>query len=236
MSIGPETTRIARSVGLDGRRRGGDARSRRARRRGARSDEVAAVKYITFLTDFGLQDDFVGTCHGVIARHRTRRARDRHHARHPAAGHPAGRARPAQHDAVHAGRRPPRGRRSRRRRRSPRDRRSHLRRRLFVGPDNGLLMLAADELGVEAAHELTTPSATACRSVADVSRARRLRAGRRASRRRRRDRGARAARSSLDARADRRARARGRRVADLRDGRSASTASATSRRTCAAST
>ena len=23
---------------------------------------------ITFLTDFGLQDDFVGTCHGVIAR------------------------------------------------------------------------------------------------------------------------------------------------------------------------
>ena len=22
---------------------------------------------ITFLTDFGLQDDFVGTCHGVIA-------------------------------------------------------------------------------------------------------------------------------------------------------------------------
>ena len=27
--------------------------------------------------------------------------------------------------------------------------------RLFVGPDNGLLMLAADELGVDAAHELT---------------------------------------------------------------------------------
>ena len=24
--------------------------------------------YITFLTDFGLQDDFVGVCHGVIAR------------------------------------------------------------------------------------------------------------------------------------------------------------------------
>ena len=24
--------------------------------------------FITFLTDFGLQDDFVGTCHGVIAR------------------------------------------------------------------------------------------------------------------------------------------------------------------------
>jgi S-adenosylmethionine hydrolase len=29
--------------------------------------------------------------------------------------------------------------------------------RVFVGPDNGLLMLAADELGVDAAHELTDP-------------------------------------------------------------------------------
>jgi S-adenosyl-L-methionine hydrolase (adenosine-forming) len=26
------------------------------------------MTFITFLTDFGLQDDFVGTCHGVIAR------------------------------------------------------------------------------------------------------------------------------------------------------------------------
>ena len=25
-------------------------------------------RFITFLTDFGLQDDFVGTCHGVIKR------------------------------------------------------------------------------------------------------------------------------------------------------------------------
>src|SRR5438552_7175916 len=30
---------------------------------------VASVpSFITFLTDFGLQDDFVGTCHGVIKR------------------------------------------------------------------------------------------------------------------------------------------------------------------------
>src|ERR671933_550306 len=27
-----------------------------------------AAGFITFLTDFGLQDDFVGTCHGVIKR------------------------------------------------------------------------------------------------------------------------------------------------------------------------
>ena len=31
--------------------------------------------FITFLTDFGVQDDFVGTCHGVIARDRPRSAR-----------------------------------------------------------------------------------------------------------------------------------------------------------------
>src|SRR5262249_47784993 len=51
----------------DGRRRGTHARSRRSRRRCRRSDGVRLM-VITFLTDFGLQDDFVGTCHGVIAR------------------------------------------------------------------------------------------------------------------------------------------------------------------------
>ena len=44
-----------------GRGRGHDARSRRARRRG-----TLRPVFITFLTDFGLADDFVGTCHGVI--------------------------------------------------------------------------------------------------------------------------------------------------------------------------
>ncbi len=48
--------------------RGGHPRSRRPRRRRARSDGVPPMTVITFLTDFGLQDDFVGTCHGVIAR------------------------------------------------------------------------------------------------------------------------------------------------------------------------
>ena len=33
----------------------------------ARGSNVAAV-LITFLTDFGLDDDFVGVCHGVIER------------------------------------------------------------------------------------------------------------------------------------------------------------------------
>ena len=39
-----------------------DPRPRRARRRRRRG------MFVTFLSDFGLQDDFVGTCHGVIKR------------------------------------------------------------------------------------------------------------------------------------------------------------------------
>src|SRR5262249_59383203 len=52
----------------DGRRRGRVVRSRWPRRGRARSDELRPLMtVITFLTDFGLEDDFVGTCHGVIA-------------------------------------------------------------------------------------------------------------------------------------------------------------------------
>ncbi len=112
---------------------------------------------ITFLTDFGLQDDFVGTCHGVIAgiapdalmidvthgippqavlqgalvlRNTTRYM--------PVGVHLAvvdpdvGGARRAVAVRTRDG-------------------------RTFVGPDNGLLMLAADEAGVVAAHELADP-------------------------------------------------------------------------------
>jgi S-adenosylmethionine hydrolase len=112
---------------------------------------------ITFLTDFGLQDDFVGTCHGVIAgiapdalmidvthgippqavlqgalvlRNTTRYM--------PVGVHLAvvdpdvGGARRAVAVRTRDG-------------------------RTFVGPDNGLLMLAADEAVVAAAHELADP-------------------------------------------------------------------------------
>jgi S-adenosylmethionine hydrolase len=113
------------------------------------------VKHITFLTDFGLQDDFVGTCHGVMARIAPEaRVIDITHGIPPQAilqgalvlrstvrymplgihlavvdpgvgGH-------RRAIAVHTSDG-----------------------RVFVGPDNGLLMLAADELGIEAAHELS---------------------------------------------------------------------------------
>jgi S-adenosyl-L-methionine hydrolase (adenosine-forming) len=109
---------------------------------------------ITFLTDFGLQDDFVGTCHGVMARIAPdARVIDITHGIPPQAilqgalvlrstmkYMPVG-----VHLAVVD---PGVGGHRRAIAVSTADGRS------FVGPDNGLVMLAADELVVEAAHEL----------------------------------------------------------------------------------
>jgi S-adenosylmethionine hydrolase len=110
---------------------------------------------ITFLTDFGLQDDFVGTCHGVIATIAPdARVIDVTHGVRP--GHvlqgalvlantirymPAG---------VHLAVVDP-GVGSSRRALALRDREG----RLYVGPDNGLLLPAAERFGgVAEAHEL----------------------------------------------------------------------------------
>jgi len=112
------------------------------------------VTVITFLTDFGLQDDFVGTCHGVIAGIAPdARVIDLTHGIPPQAVLqgalvlrntvpyvPAG-VHLAVVDPDVGGKR-----------RAVAVRTAGG--RTFVGPDNGLLMLAADELGVEAAHEL----------------------------------------------------------------------------------
>ena len=85
VTIGPETSRAARERRAADRGRGSphsSGRHRRSRRRlsGAiramsrclepAADLVHSTEpvFITFLTDFGLQDDFVGTCHGVIKR------------------------------------------------------------------------------------------------------------------------------------------------------------------------
>jgi S-adenosylmethionine hydrolase len=109
---------------------------------------------ITFLTDFGLQDDFVGTCHGVIATIAPdARVIDVTHGIAPQAVlqgalvlrqttryMPVG-VHLAVVDPGVGG-----------------DRRAIAVRtadgRVFVGPDNGLLMLAADEARIEAAHAL----------------------------------------------------------------------------------
>ena len=109
---------------------------------------------ITFLTDFGLQDDFVGTCHGVIAGIAPEvRIIDVTHGIEPQAVlqgavvlrnttryQPVGVHLAVVDPGVGGGRRAVGV--------------ATTDGRLFVGPDNGLLMLTADELGVAAAHEL----------------------------------------------------------------------------------
>ena len=70
VSIGPETTRVAGSVGLEV---AVEAETHDLEGLIAAVGEFARVALlmydtITFLTDFGLQDDFVGVCRGVMKR------------------------------------------------------------------------------------------------------------------------------------------------------------------------
>jgi S-adenosyl-L-methionine hydrolase (adenosine-forming) len=110
---------------------------------------------VTFLTDFGLQDDFVGTCHGVIATIAPdARVIDVTHGVRP--GHVLQGALvlantlPYMPAGVHLAVVDP-GVGSGRRALALRDREG----RLYVGPDNGLLLPAAERFGgVDAAHEL----------------------------------------------------------------------------------
>jgi hypothetical protein len=115
------------------------------------------VTVITFLSDFGLQDDFVGTCHGVMARIAPdARVIDLTHGVAPQAvlqgALVLANAMPYLPVGVHlAVVDPDVGGNRRAVALRTRDGRT------FVGPDNGLLLLAADALGIEAAHELTAP-------------------------------------------------------------------------------
>src|SRR6478752_8572003 len=114
--------------------------------------------FITFLTDFGLEDDFVGTCHGVIKRiapdaqliditHGIRPGRILQGALALA------NALPYMPAGVHLAIVDP-GVGSSRRPLALRDAEG----RLYVGPDNGLLMPAAERYGgVAEAHELANP-------------------------------------------------------------------------------
>ena len=115
--------------------------------------------FITFLSDFGLQDDFVGTCHGVIARIAPGTTIiDITHGIEPQAvlqgALVLANTVPYMPEGVHlavvdpgvgTGRRPL----------AVRDAVG----RLFVGPDNGLLVPAAERQGgVESAWELANPA------------------------------------------------------------------------------
>jgi S-adenosyl-L-methionine hydrolase (adenosine-forming) len=113
--------------------------------------------YITFLTDFGLQDDFAGVCRGVIKRiARDAQILDVTHGIAPQAVTQGALvlARAVEYlpVAVHLAVVDP-GVGSSRRGVAIRTGDG----RVFVGPDNGLLTVAADAVGVEEARSLTNP-------------------------------------------------------------------------------
>jgi len=113
--------------------------------------------FVTFLSDFGLRDDFVGTCHGVIAQIAPEaRVIDITHGIEPQAvlqgALVLASTLPYMPQGVHLAVVDP-GVGGRRRAVCVRDREG----RLHVGPDNGLLVLALERFGgAEAAWELTS--------------------------------------------------------------------------------
>jgi S-adenosyl-L-methionine hydrolase (adenosine-forming) len=116
------------------------------------------ARFITFLTDFGLQDDFVGTCHGVMKRIAPDvQILDITHGIAPQAvlqgALTLANTLPFMPEGVHLAVVDP-GVGGSRRALAIRDGQG----RIHVGPDNGLLIPAAEKLGgIEAAHELTNP-------------------------------------------------------------------------------
>ena len=114
--------------------------------------------FITFLTDFGLQDDFVGTCHGVIKRIAPdAEIIDITHGIPPQAvlqgALVLANTLPYMPVGVHLAVIDP-GVGGHRRALALRDGEG----RLYVGPDNGLLLPAAERAGITEAHELANPA------------------------------------------------------------------------------
>ena len=113
--------------------------------------------FLTFLSDFGLQDDFVGTCHGVIKRIAPEtEIIDVTHGIPPQevlqGALVLANTLPYMPVGVHLAVVDP-GVGGSRRPLALRDRSG----RFFVGPDNGLLIPAAERAGIEVAHELARP-------------------------------------------------------------------------------
>jgi S-adenosyl-L-methionine hydrolase (adenosine-forming) len=116
------------------------------------------ARFITFLTDFGLQDDFVGVCHGVIKRIAPDvEVIDLTHGIPPQGvlqgALTLANCLPFMPPGVHLAVVDP-GVGGARRALALRDRAG----RIHVGPDNGLLIPAAEKFGgIAEAHELTNP-------------------------------------------------------------------------------
>jgi S-adenosyl-L-methionine hydrolase (adenosine-forming) len=113
--------------------------------------------FVTFLSDFGLQDDFVGTCHGVIKRIAPDvQIIDITHGIPPRAVVQGAlvfaNTVPYMPQGVHLAVIDP-GVGGSRRALALRDREG----RMYVGPDNGLLLPAAGRSGIEEAHEILNP-------------------------------------------------------------------------------
>jgi S-adenosylmethionine hydrolase len=114
--------------------------------------------FVTFLSDFGLQDDFVGTCHGVIKRIAPEvHVIDVTHGIPPRAvvqgALVLANTLPYMPHGVHLAVIDP-GVGGSRRALALRDTEG----RLYVGPDNGLLLPAAARSGIAAAHEILNPA------------------------------------------------------------------------------
>jgi S-adenosylmethionine hydrolase len=114
--------------------------------------------FITFLTDFGLRDDFVGTCHGVMKRIAPEvQIIDLNHGIPRQAVLQAAlvlsSTLPYMAPGIHLAVVDP-GVGSSRRALALRDHEG----RTFVGPDNGLLIPAAERAGIAEARELTNPA------------------------------------------------------------------------------
>jgi S-adenosylmethionine hydrolase len=115
-------------------------------------------RFVTFLSDFGLSDDFVGTCHGVIKRLAPDvEVIDITHGIAPQAVLQGAlvlrNTVPYMPGGVHLAVVDP-GVGSTRRPLVLRDSEG----RLYVGPDNGLLVPAAEVNGIDSAHELANPA------------------------------------------------------------------------------
>jgi S-adenosyl-L-methionine hydrolase (adenosine-forming) len=114
--------------------------------------------FVCFLTDFGVRDDFVGTCHGVIKRIAPdAQIIDVTHGVPPQAvlqgALVLANTLPYMPAGIHLAVVDP-GVGGPRRALALRDREG----RCFVGPDNGLLIAAAELAGIDAAHELANPA------------------------------------------------------------------------------
>src|ERR687886_193121 len=139
-----------------GRRTSPDSSQPSARRPG-RLARMSA-RFITFLTDFGVEDDFVGTCHGVMKRIAPDvQIIDITHGVPPRqvlqGALTLANTLPYMPPGVHLAVVDP-GVGSTRRALALRDGEG----RIHVGPDNGLLVPAAEKLGgIAEAHELTNP-------------------------------------------------------------------------------